>query len=333
MKKLTAILPALVFLFTAWSASAAQDEVRIGRGRPFGHLPLIVMQYFKLYENHAAADGIKDFKVIWTVHPTTTVGSDALLSGNIDILSTGAIQGIVLWSKTKGTPLEIKHIAAEAALPTVLVTRNPAIQSIRDLTPKDRIAVVAVKVSNNAILLQMAAAKEFGQQNFARLDPLTVTRAAPDAVAALLSPSSEISVDFNIPPYTQMELENPGIHAILNSADILGDPTTFSLPVTTTKFYERNPLLIKAFFEALQEADEIIAKDKPRTIEAYHALGDNYPDEILKKSLDDPRTKYSVVPTGMLAISQWMQKTGMIDKTPADWKELFFPVARDLNGS
>ena len=58
---------------------------------------------------------------------------------------------------------------------------------------KDRIAMPAVKVSIQAVTLQMAAEQEFGQGQHGRLDHLTVSMSHPDATAALLSGRSEVT--------------------------------------------------------------------------------------------------------------------------------------------
>jgi len=55
-----------------------------------------------------------------------------------------------------------------------LMTRNPAVKSLRDFTDKDRIAVPGIKTSLPAVLLNMAVAKELGDANYAKLDPITV---------------------------------------------------------------------------------------------------------------------------------------------------------------
>ena len=55
-----------------------------------------------------------------------------------------------------------------------------------DFTKKDKIAVPTVKVSTQAIVLQMAAAKEFGQAEYTRLDKLTVSLSHPDGMSMLL---------------------------------------------------------------------------------------------------------------------------------------------------
>jgi NitT/TauT family transport system substrate-binding protein len=59
----------------------------------------------------------------------------------------------------------------------------------------------AIKVAVQAIILQMAAAKEWGDANFAKLDPLTVSMAHPDGMIALLSGKGEIDNHFTSPPF------------------------------------------------------------------------------------------------------------------------------------
>ena len=333
MQKIALLLSMMSLGLVSFGANAEQSQVRIGLGRPLGHLPLMVMEHEHLLEKHAAAVGEPNVKIVWERHASSSVGSDALLAGEVDILSAGAVQAILLWSKTRGTPLEVKSIAAVSSLPTLLTTRNPALHSIRDLTDKDRIGLSGVKVSFNAMLLQMAAAKEFGKQNYARLDPLTVSRSAPDSMAALLSPASEIDCDFSIPPYTEMEMRQPGIHVILSSTDILGKPPTFGLVIATSKFHDKNPKLYRAFFDALDEAMQIIATDEQKTAASYLALGDKFPADVMHAVLNDPQTKFVLQPSGTLEYAKFMQQTGLIPSVPASWKEMFFPEAAGMDGS
>src|SRR3546814_15542237 len=68
----------------------------------------------------------------------------------------------VLWSKTDGANA-VRGIASLNSYPMYLNTRNPNVRSIQDFTNESRIAVPAVKVSAQAIALQMAAAKAFGE--------------------------------------------------------------------------------------------------------------------------------------------------------------------------
>ena len=63
-----------------------------------------------------------------------------------------------------------------------------------------------MKVSSQAVLLQIAAQKAFGPGNATKLDPLTVQLGHPDAVAALGSPHNEVNSHFSLPPFQQREL-------------------------------------------------------------------------------------------------------------------------------
>src|SRR5437879_830561 len=91
----------------------------------------------------------------------------------------------------------------DAALP---VTRNPNVKTISDFRDGDRIALPAVKVSAQAVLLQMAAEQAFGAGQQNRLDPLTVTMSHPDAMQALLSGQSEVNAHFGSPPFQYQEV-------------------------------------------------------------------------------------------------------------------------------
>src|ERR1700709_1097707 len=112
--------------------------------------------------------------------------NEALLSNSTDIV-TGGVPGLItLWDKTQGTSFEVKGICALSSQPFLLNTSNPAIKSIKDLSDRDRVAVPAIKVPVQAVVLQMAAAKAFGDENYAKLDPLTVSMSPPDATTTLL---------------------------------------------------------------------------------------------------------------------------------------------------
>ena len=152
-----------------------------------GYLQFNVMEKHQLVEKHAKALGIPEVKVVWATFNSPAAMNDALLSGSVDIVSGGVPGLLTIWARTQGTPNAVKGVTAFSSQPILLNTRNPKIKSITDFTPQDKIALPAVKVSVQAMMLQMAAAKQWGQANFAKLDPLTVGMSPPDATIALLS--------------------------------------------------------------------------------------------------------------------------------------------------
>ena len=114
-----------------------------------------------------------------------------------------------------------------------------------------------------AITLQMAAAKAYGTKEFAKLDPLTVSMTPPDATIALLKGgNAQITAAFSVPPFQYQQLEDPAVHTVLNSFDVMGGSHTFTAVWTPAKFRDGNPVLYKALVAALKEATEIVNKDK-----------------------------------------------------------------------
>src|SRR5689334_24281106 len=200
MKRLIAnvLAAALAPLF---AQSTAAQEVRIARQFSMGYLQFNVMEHEKLLEKHAAALGLKDVKISWSIFNGPDAMNNALISDSIDVVAGGVPGLVTLWARTKGTANEVKGISALSSQPFLLNTRSDSIKSIADLKDSDRIALPAVKVSVQAVALQMAAAKMYGQANYGKYDPLTVSMSPPDATIALLSGSSEITCVFSVPPF------------------------------------------------------------------------------------------------------------------------------------
>ncbi len=145
--------------------------------------------------------------------------NDALISGSVDFVCLGIPGIITIWSKTKGT-IDVKAATGLNVSPLMLMVRDPTIKSIKDFKDSHRIAMPAIKVSMQAIMLQMAAAKEFGIQKFDALDHLTVSMAHPDATAAMLGGPSEIVANFSSAPFQYRQMKNPNIRRILTSTEL-----------------------------------------------------------------------------------------------------------------
>ena len=316
-------------------AAAQQPEIRISRTTTMAYLPLMVVEHEKLLEKHAAQAGIPNLKV--SVHTFTGPSAqfDALFSGNVDVVAVGSTALITLWARTKGTANEVKGISALASMPITLSTKNPNVKSIRDFTDKDRIAVPSVNVSFQAMLLQMAAAKEWGTDSYKKLDHLTVGLGQMDAVAAMAQPNHEVNSDFATPPVLYIEREMPGVRPIITMKEILGENGTIGTAATTTRFREGKPELYKVLLAALQEAMQIIASDKGRAVDGYiGATGDRKTArDMLLRIANDPDVEFTMTPRAMKSYAEFMYKTGTIKRLPDKWSDLFFGETGTLNGS
>ncbi|HSV19114.1 MAG TPA: ABC transporter substrate-binding protein [Casimicrobiaceae bacterium] len=309
-------------------------ELRIGRTPTLSQLPLYVLEAEKLVEKHTRAAGVDDVMPKYIDVAGGAVLNDMLIGGNLEIATGGLPPFLILWSRTAGTTAEVKAIAAIGGTPSTLYTRNPKVKSIKDLGPEDRIAVAGVKSSQVAIVLQMAAADAFGDKDYAKLDPLTVTMRDADAVATLKSGKSELSGHFTYDPYRETYAQDPAIHPILQSRDVLGGVGTVALAYATRRFHDANPKIVAAYLAALMEADDIIRKEPERAARDFKALTKApQSDAELAAMIRQPDAQYTVTPAAVMKFATFMARIGTLKQAPAGWKDVFFPEAHALGGS
>ncbi len=332
LARLLRVLLSIALLAAPASGFAEAAEIKVAQQYGIGYLPLMIMEEQKLIEKYAKENGV-DVTVGWAKFAGGNVMNDALLSNSLQFASGGVGPFLTLWSRTRGS-LDVKAVSAINSMPLYLNTRNPNVRTIKDFRDTDKIALPAVKVSIQAVTLQMAAEKVFGEGQQNRLDALTVSLSHPDAQAALLSGQSEITAHFSSPPFQYQQLRNPAIHTVLNSYDVLGGPATFNVVWTTTRFRSDNPRLYDAFVKALDEATALINRDRKWAAETYLRLSkDKDSVQDILAMLNDPSIVYTTTPQNVMKYVDFMLKTGAIKVRPESWKDLFFPNAHGLPGS
>jgi NitT/TauT family transport system substrate-binding protein len=323
----------LVCVALATRARAEPHEVRAAQQYGLSYLALMLMEDGHLVEKHAKAAGLGDLKVTWAKLGGPQAMNDALLSGSLDFGTGGVPSLITLWSKTKGTATAVKGVGALNDMPNELIVSRPEVKSIKDLGPQDKIAVTSVKISTQALLLEMAAAKEWGDSQYEKLDALTVSLSHPDSLTALLSKSGAITGHFASPPFSYQEKAKPPLHSILSSYEILGGPATFNVVWSTSRFHDQNPKAYAAFVAAFEEANGAINKDKRGSAEIYKRMTKTTEtlDDLLKM-MNDPDIVFTLTPHRILKTAEFMHKTGRIKNKPAAWQELFFDNLKDREG-
>lgn len=318
----------------ATPARAEATEIRLAKQFSMGYVQFNVLDHKKLIEKYAKAAGLGDVKVVWATFNGPNVMNDALLSGSVDVVAGGVPGLVTLWAKTKGTAEEVRGISALSSQPFLLNTRDPKIKSVRDFGPGDRIAVPAVKVSVQAVTLEMAAAKAFGRGNYAKLDPLTISLSPPDATLGLISGGAEFSSVFSVPPFQQQQLEHPGIHTVLNSFDVLGGSHSFTVAWTSRRFHDANPKLYGALIAALKEATDIINADKRAAAALWiEDAKSKLPLDLAAQVIAGPQVKWTMTPEHTMKFADFMHEAGSIKTAPATWKDMFFPEIHNLPGS
>jgi NitT/TauT family transport system substrate-binding protein len=322
-----------VVLSGAPALAQHKTEILLSRQPGIFYMPTHIIEKQKLIEKHAAALGLPGITTKWITFSGGGAQTDALLAGGVDILNTGTGNLLLLWDRTRGG---VKGIVACSAQPMTLISRDPNIKSIRDFGPGDKIAVPTVKISTQAIVLQIAAAEAFGADQWSKLDANTVQLGHPDAYAALSNPKHEVRNHFSIPPFTFLELKNvPGAHVVLDSRDVMGGPLSQAQFFTTTKFADANPKIIQAVRDATKEAQDLIRNDTRTAVEIYKEVtGDKTSVEDLLAWLKEPgMMEWNLEPQGTMKFAAHLFNTGTLKTLPKAWTDYYLPVAHDLKGN
>ena len=323
---LAALLPA-----TAW---AEADAVRIAM--PFGlvYLPVYVAADRHLIERHAAEAGLGGIKVSVRNLASGPVTSDLILAGDADIGMGGWGPSFIMWDKTSGAG-KVRAIMPLSSGAMVMLSTDPRIRSLRDLRDGDKIGVSAIKVTDQAVTLQMAAAKEWGWDQRFRLDPLTVSISNPDGMAALLSGQSEMRNHLTIVPYSVMEEESGKVHRVMTSDAYLTPGSSGTLMYASARFHDANPKLYAATVAAFQEAIGLIGQDPLAAAEIYvkHEPQKRDAAWIARIIADPSKIVYSSTPRGILEHADFMFRAGLLKHRPETWRDLFWDNMKDVDGN
>ena len=306
---------AALALFAASPAWAEVQTVRIAKQFGISYLPLIVMQEDRLLEQEGRSRGLDLASEYLTISNGGAI-NDALISGNIDFASGGVGPMLTIWGKTRGN-LKVRGVAALNAMPIWLNTRNPKVLRLQDFGEGDRIALPAVKITIQAIVLEMAAAQAFGAAQFDKLDPLTVSLGHPDAYTALMSFRSEVNSHFTSAPFQYEELEDPRIHRVLNSYDVLGGPHSFNTIWATTKFHDANPKVYATFLAALDRAQKSIVADPEHAAELYiRNEKSKIPAAKIAALIRLSENQWTMTPLRVMQFATFMNQTGAVSTKP-----------------
>lgn len=308
-------------------------DIKIAQQYGISYLPLTLMRVQNLLVKRGKEEGVQI-----TPHWLTFTGgppmNEALISGNLNIASGGVPPMLVIWGRTRHN-LGVRGIACMDSMPLYLNTTNPAVHSLKDFTKKDRIALPAVKVSMQAIVLDMAAAKEFGQKDYGKLDSLTVSMSHPDGLVALLNGTAGITAHFTSAPYMYQELQNPKVHRVLDSYDVLGGPHTFICLWATKRFVSANPKVVTAFQNALNDAETFIRRHPAQAAKIYLAAQkkSTLSQAAVEKMIRDPENKWTIEPHKVLKFAAFMKKIGLLKHAPAAISDLFFAEKPPITGN
>jgi len=307
-------------------ALAEPSTLRIGVQFGVGYLPVYVAQADDLVNQHLIAKGLKPIEIMIQNVAGAPQITDGLLSGTMDIGCGGISAMIVAWDKTKAAGGQaMKGMVALSSMPYELFTVDETVRSLADLSDKNKIGLPAIKVSIPAIFLQMAAARLYGQANYQRLDPLTVSFAQPDGAIALLSGGGAVDSYVFAPPFSDQVRDKPKIHRVWSSSELAGSITSLSM-WTTARFRQDDPVTYAAVIDAVRDAVAVIRRAPRHAAEIFiKAENSKLPVEFVTAVLGHADLEFGIAPQNSLLLAQFLAQTGVVKSSPADWKDYFFP--------
>ena len=158
-------------------------KVTFAQQRGLLYLPVDVMVNGGILQKEADKLGLGKIEASATALSGPGPVLDAILSGAADYGTAALPSLLTLWERTRGSANEVKAVGTVSNGAMTLYTINPNVKTIADFKETDRIAVPTVRLSFNAMMLQMAADELWKDPH--RLDHLTVALGHPDAVTAL----------------------------------------------------------------------------------------------------------------------------------------------------
>lgn len=298
----TVLLRGLCLLMLAGlllSGCGRKERQVMGIAEQFGiaYAPLQIMREQGLLEKR-----LPGVEIQWKQFGGPTGIREAMLNGEIDFGFMGVAPVIV----GRDSGMEWRYATGISANDVAVVVSDPKVSSLKDLTEKDRIAILSPACTQH-VLLCMLAREELGDAH--ALDNQLVSMSHPDSVSALLS-GTEITAHVSTPPYITQEV-NGGAHVIADGEDIMGGSFTFITGVAMEDFYREHRDWYDAFLDALKEAIDYINENRE---EAVALLAPIYgiTEEELAEQMGYGGTIYSMELRGVEKLNKAMYEMGFV---------------------
>jgi NitT/TauT family transport system substrate-binding protein len=337
MKKLAVVAVATgLTMGVAGPAAAEVDKVRFAQQFGLLYLPMHAVVSHKMIESCAKEKGLGDVKVTMHRFSGGAAVNQALLSKNVDFASGGIGPLLKVWDKTKGR-LNVRAMTNLAAMPLKLNTNDGRVKMLENYVglTDHKIATPSVKVSIQAVVLQMAAEKKWGKGNAFKLDNMTVSMKHPSAMAALLAGGQAVKSHFATLPTSWKELNSGKVHNVITSFDVLGGRHSTVAMYTTEAWKNGNPKLYECVWTSFRKSISWINEDKKRAAALYHGFTKSKLDlGDVEKMLTTPgEMEYSLQPERTMQFAEFLHSIGSMKNKPGSWKDYYWENNYDQNGS
>ena len=321
-----------LMLLLPLSAKAEQNEVRIVMPYGLGYLPVYVAVDRGFIQERARAAGLGEIKISLMHMASGPASSDLILAGDADLAMGGFGPAFVLWDKTKA---KVRIMTPLSGGPILLLSNDPRLKTIKDIGPNDRIAVSALKVTAQALSMQMAAAKEYGWDQRFKFDSNLVAMSNPDGMALVLSGQGAVRSQLAITPFADEMMATGKVHLVMNSEDYIEPGSSISALYVAPKFHDASPKLYAATAAAMEDAFAFIKSNPHEAAQVYVAREPQKRDLAwIEAMIVNPKIlRYSSTPKGFKKGADFMVEAGTLKTKPESWKDLVWENMWGKDGS
>lgn len=258
-------------------------------------------------------------KFDWKVLTNGDAIRDGIIAGQIQVGAGGNGPFLIGWDRGVG----YKLITAMNVMSLWLVTRNPKIKSLKDIPSNAKIGMPSPD-SVQAISLRKGAKELFGDPH--KFDANIVAIAHPLGLQALAA--GQLDLHLTAPPFQQQEVEAGG-HVVFKSSQVFGRHT-FNAVYTTEPFAKQYPRFVAALYRELNVATDLLINHPEQAAEYLSKdTGGKTPPGKFKEWITAPDVAWDTTPHAFLKTAAFMKEIGMLNKVPANIRELELPL---LNG-
>ncbi|MBN9439349.1 ABC transporter substrate-binding protein [Bosea sp. (in: a-proteobacteria)] len=295
------------------------------------YLNFIVAERQGLFTKAAEKAGVRDPKINFVRLSGPTAITEGLISGNIQVGALGTLGLLIAHEKTRRA-YDLGGLSAYWKGVYTIFANDPAIKSLKDIRPTDKIATPG-PTSSQALILRRAAEKIFGPGEALRFDKQIVSLPHPDAVAALTT-GNTVQVYFALSPFAEFLAQQPNVHVIGRTTEYNPPNMTNGVVGVLRKFVEENKELSSAVVAALDEAGRFIQSEVAETAKIYTAAEPSkLSAEEMLKVIENNKNEYTTEPNGIIDTANFMVKLGQLKAAPAKWQDVFFPPVNQGSGS
>lgn len=316
MFRLWSIVFSIVLLCSLAACSkkmeAANEKATLNIAYQYGmaYAPLLVMKEQGLIEKHYG----KEVEITWQVLNSGAAINEGITAGSIDIGAMGVAPAVL--GVMNGVPYKI--FSALSSQPHGIMTNVDSIQSLNDITPDTKIALVNIG-SIQHILLAMACENELGDAR--ALDNNIQAMSHPDGMTALVS--GAVDCQLTTSPYLFREAEYDNLHMINSIEEVWPNGNSFIVGMASEKLHDEDPELYNAVVAAMDEAITFLNENKEAAAEML-CENENVTAEIMLQWLSDPACGYNSELKGVMDMAYFMADHEFISNGPSDVSDIAY---------